>query len=225
MIGRFYSFCLATTAFMLIFFAGRFGIANLYAVGLEQIQYRWTTTGIASEPELKNSSILTQQMLRLHADHPHYISLAASQAQWFLLSENLSDWHQDELLSVARNYFRSSIQQRPTWPDSYAKLAKLEWILGTEPDLLFQLVSTAKRFGPFNPTVLYSMAEVGLANWSILSSKQRMEVFDSVLQGMNHYKTRPYMEQILTSPLNQDNGCRLLALMKQETVKCGVREI
>ncbi|MGF1760328.1 VpsP family polysaccharide biosynthesis protein [Photobacterium sagamiensis] len=222
MASRGCSFCLAIIACLLIFFAGRFGIANLYAVGLEQMQHRWAVNGSANEQELKNASILAHRMLSLHAEHPHYNSLAASQAQWLLLSGIDSEEKRKKLLSVASNYYRASIEQRPGWPDSYARLAKIEWQQGAGADRMFQLMATSQRFGPFDATTLYGMAEIGLANWSILTSEQRMDVFDAVLQAMAHYQTRSHMERIVTSPLQKERGCRLLALNNLTTKRCGV---
>lgn len=218
------SFFLAIAACLLIFFAGRFGIANLYAVGLEQMQYRWSGIGSASEQELKNASLLTHRMLSLHAEHPHYNSVAASQAQWLLLSGMHSGDDRKKLLSVASNYYRTSIEQRPSWPESYSRLAKIEWLQGANSDRIFKLMTIGKRFGPFEATTLYSMAEIGLADWSILNSEQRMEVFNAILQGMKHYQTRTYMERIVTSPLQKERGCRLLALNNLKTKRCGTIE-
>lgn len=188
------------------------------------MQHRWIHIGSATGRDLENASILAHRMLNLHSEHPHYNSLAATLAQWQSFFKVSSEEERKKLLSVASNYYHASIEQRPTWPNSYARLAQIKWQQGAGENQIFSLLAVGKKFGPFDTTTLYGTAEIGLANWPLLTSEQRREVFDAVLLGMMHYQTQSHMERIVTSPLQKERGCRLLALNNLRTRRCGATE-
>lgn len=218
------SLSIALIACLVIFYAGSFGIANLYSVGLEQLQQRWNKTNAVTERELENASILARRMLSLHSEHPHYNSLAASLALRQSLTDTTTLNQHNRQLSIANDYYLKSITQRPIWPQSYTGLAKVAWLQGASQEQIFNLLTLSKRFGPFDATTLYGFAEIGLANWSTLNKPQQVAVLDAILQGMSYSRTRSPMKSIVTSPLQKARGCRLLVLIDPKTKRCETSE-
>jgi hypothetical protein len=80
---------------------------------------------------------------------------------------------------AALDAYRASVSVRPTWPDSWARLAHAKLYLQQFDDEFSNALTQAFALGPWRIAVNRELAQVGLIAWSHLSEKQRLATLES----------------------------------------------
>ena len=105
-------------------------------------------------------------------------------------------------------YLNRAIQQRPTWPHSWANLMLLK-AMRTEmkSDFVYEL-EKADKFGPWEPVVQMALLRAGMENWYRLQTEERIIVKDAVLRGLQSLS--PGQADRIMKGLKIRNGQRML---------------
>lgn len=111
-------------------------------------------------------------------------------------------WH-DQALPVGDSTARASrlealsalrlaVSARPTWPDTWVRLAYSKYTLGEFDNEFAQALEQANHWGPHRPDVQFELANIALRTWPSLTHAQRLTAFGSfrrVMDGSNKAAT------------------------------------
>lgn len=80
---------------------------------------------------------------------------------------------------AALDAYRASVSARPTWPESWARLAHAKLYLQQFDDEFAHALTQAFALGPWRIAVNRELAQVGLIAWPHLSATQRQATLES----------------------------------------------
>ena len=80
---------------------------------------------------------------------------------------------------AALDAYRDALAARPTWPNTWARVAHTYYALGETSAAFAQALEQANRLGPYRPAVQGELASVGLRTWPQLSAAQRVTTLES----------------------------------------------
>ncbi|WP_235500038.1 exopolysaccharide biosynthesis protein VpsP [Vibrio cholerae] len=192
----------ASSALWVIYFAFQQGIASLYGVTAEKALLAWNHSP-ATLSAVDDAHKAIQSAIEYSPEHPQYYFLQGRIFQWqaYLAQE------QDTLqaLHAAKTAFLESAERRPTWPDTWAELLKIEAQLSahdaTQPhsskDSLDKFMRNADRYGPYTPAVNIAISQVGLAHWKHWNSEQKWLVIEHLARGLDGKNSRHLLADYL----------------------------
>ena len=85
----------------------------------------------------------------------------------------------------ALNALRLAVAARPTWPDTWARLAYSKYTLGEFDNEFAHALEQANHWGPHRPAVQYELASIALRTWPNLTPAQRLTAFRSFRRAMD----------------------------------------
>ncbi|WP_462056056.1 exopolysaccharide biosynthesis protein VpsP [Vibrio cholerae] len=204
----------ASSALWVIYFAFQQGIASLYGVTAEKALLAWNHSP-ATLSAVDDAHKAIQSAIEYSPEHPQYYFLQGRIFQWqaYLAQE------QDTLqaLHAAKTAFLESAERRPTWPDTWAELLKIEAQLSahdaTQPhsskDSLDKFMRNADRYGPYTPAVNIAISQVGLAHWKHWNSEQKWLVIEHLARGLDGKNSRHLLADYLKSAHQFKLACTL----------------
>ncbi|WP_236623335.1 exopolysaccharide biosynthesis protein VpsP [Vibrio cholerae] len=205
---------MASSALWVIYFAFQQGIASLYGVTAEKALLAWNHSP-ATLSAVDDAHKAIQSAIEYSPEHPQYYFLQGRICQWqaYLAQE------QDTLqaLHAAKTAFLESAERRPTWPDTWAELLKIEAQLSahdaTQPhsskDSLDKFMRNADRYGPYTPAVNIAISQVGLAHWKQWDSEQKWLVIEHLARGLDGKNSRHLLADYLKSAHQFKLACTL----------------
>ncbi|ENU9816755.1 exopolysaccharide biosynthesis protein VpsP [Vibrio cholerae] len=205
---------MASSALWVIYFAFQQGIASLYGVTAEKALLAWNHSP-ATLSAVDDAHKAIQSAIEYSPEHPQYYFLQGRIFQW----QAYLGQEQDTLqaLHAAKTAFLESAERRPTWPDTWAELLKIEAQLSahdaTQPhsgkDSLDKFMRNADRYGPYTPAVNIAISQVGLAHWKQWDSEQKWLVIEHLARGLDGKNSRHLLADYLKSAHQFKLACTL----------------
>ncbi|EQB8866975.1 exopolysaccharide biosynthesis protein VpsP [Vibrio cholerae] len=205
---------MASSALWVIYFAFQQGIASLYGVTAEKALLAWNHSP-ATLSAVDDAHKAIQSAIEYSPEHPQYYFLQGRIFQW----QAYLGQEQDTLqaLHAAKTAFLDSAERRPTWPDTWAELLKIEAQLSahdaTQPhsgkDSLDKFMRNADRYGPYTPAVNIAISQVGLAHWKQWDSEQKWLVIEHLARGLDGKNSRHLLADYLKSAHQFKLACTL----------------
>ncbi len=204
----------ASSALWVIYFAFQQGIASLYGVTAEKALLAWNHSS-ATLSAVDNAHKAIQSAIEYSPEHPQYYFLQGRIFQWQAYLAQEQDTQQ--ALLAAKTAFMDSAERRPTWPDTWAELLKIEAQLSahdaTQPhsskDSLDKFMRNADRYGPYTPAVNIGISQVGLAHWKQWDSEQKWLVIEHLARGLDGKNSRHPLADYLKSAHQFKLACTL----------------
>lgn len=205
----------ASSALWVIYFAFQQGSASLYGVTAEKALLAWNHSP-ATLSAVDDAHKAIQSAIEYSPEHPQYYFLQGRIFQWqaYLAQE------QDALqaLHAAKTAFLESAERRPTLPDTWAELLKIEAQLSahdattqlhSSKDSLDKFMRNADRYGPYTPAVNIAISQVGLAHWKQWDSEQKWLVIEHLARGLDGKNSRHLLADYLKSAHQFKLACTL----------------
>ncbi|EOW9390476.1 exopolysaccharide biosynthesis protein VpsP [Vibrio cholerae] len=206
---------MASSALWVIYFAFQQGIASLYGVTAEKALLAWNHSP-ATLSAVDDAHKAIQSAIEYSPEHPQYYFLQGRIFQWQAYLAQEQDTQQ--ALHAAKTAFLYSAERRPTWPDTWAELLKIEAQLSAH-DATTQLHSSkgsldkfmrnADRYGPYTPAVNIAISQVGLAHWKQWNSEQKWLVIEHLARGLDGKNSRHLLADYLKSAHQSKLACTL----------------
>ncbi|WP_334226164.1 exopolysaccharide biosynthesis protein VpsP [Vibrio cholerae] len=205
---------MASSALWVIYFAFQQGIASLYGVTAEKALLAWNDSP-ATLSAVDDAHKAIQSAIEYSPEHPQYYFLQGRIFQWQAYLAQEQDTQQ--ALHAAKTAFLYSAERRPTWPDTWAELLKVEAQLSahdaTQPhsskDSLDKFMRNADRYGPYTPAVNIAISQVGLAHWKQWDSEQKWLVIEHLARGLDGKNSRHLLADYLKSAHQFKLACTL----------------
>ncbi|WP_337227520.1 exopolysaccharide biosynthesis protein VpsP [Vibrio cholerae] len=205
---------MASSALWVIYFAFQQGIASLYGVTAEKALLAWNHSP-ATLSAVDDAHKPIQSAIEYNPEHPQYYFLQGRIFQWQAYLAQEQDTQQ--ALHAAKTAFLYSAERRPTWPDTWAELLKIEAQLSahdaTQPhsskDSLDKFMRNADRYGPYTPAVNIAISQVGLAHWKQWNSEQKWLVIEHLARGLDGKNSRHLLADYLKSAHQFKLACTL----------------
>lgn len=204
----------ASSALWVIYFAFQQGIASLYGVTAEKALLAWNhSPATLSAVDYAHKAI--QRAIEYSPEHPQYYFLQGRIFQWQAYLAQDQDTQQ--VLHAAKTAFLESAERRPTWPDTWAELLKIEAQLSahdavqphSSKDVLDKFMRNADRYGPYTPAVNIAISQVGLAHWKQWNSEQKWLVIEHLARGLDGKNSRHLLADYLKSAHQFKLACTL----------------
>ncbi|WP_337239063.1 exopolysaccharide biosynthesis protein VpsP [Vibrio cholerae] len=205
---------MASSALWVIYFAFQQGIASLYGVTAEKALLAWNHSP-ATLSAVDDAHKAIQSAIEYSPEHPQYYFLQGRIFQWQAYLAQEQDTQQ--ALHAAKTAFLYSAERRPTWPDTWAELLKVEAQLSahdaTKPhsskDSLDKFMRNADRYGPYTPAVNIAISQVGLAHWKQWDSEKKWLVIEHLARGLDGKNSRHLLADYLKSAHQFKLACTL----------------
>nr|WP_254622388.1 exopolysaccharide biosynthesis protein VpsP [Vibrio cholerae] len=197
-----------------IYFAFQQGIASLYGVTAEKALLAWNHSP-ATLSAVDDAHKAIQSAIEYSPEHPQYYFLQGRIFQWQAYLAQEQDMQQ--ALHAAKTAFLDSAERRPTWPDTWAELLKIEAQLSahdaaqlhSSKDSLDKFMRNADRYGPYTPAVNIAISQVGLAHWKQWDSEQKWLVIEHLARGLDGKNSRHLLADYLKSAHQFKLACTL----------------
>ncbi len=197
----------ASSALWVIYFAFQQGIASLYGVTAEKALLAWNHSP-ATLSAVDDAHKAIKSAIEYSPEHPQY---------YFLQGRIFQEQDTQQALHAAKTAFLYSAERRPTWPDTWAELLKIEAQLSahdaTQPhsskDSLDKFMRNADRYGPYTPAVNIAISQVGLAHWKQWDSEQKWLVIEHLARGLDGKNSRHLLADYLKSAHQFKLACTL----------------
>ncbi|RBM68228.1 hypothetical protein DLR72_08360 [Vibrio paracholerae] len=204
----------ASSALWVIYFAFQQGIASLYGVTAEKALLAWNHSP-ATLSAVDDVHKAIQSAIEYSPEHPQYYFLQGRIFQWQAYLAQEQDTQQ--ALHAAKTAFLESAERRPTWPDTWAELLKIEAQLSahhvtqlhSSKDSLDKFMRNADRYGPYTPAVNIAISQVGLAHWKQWDSEQKWLVIEHLARGLDGKNSRHLLADYLKSAHQFKLACTL----------------
>ncbi|WP_312589525.1 exopolysaccharide biosynthesis protein VpsP [Vibrio cholerae] len=205
---------MASSALWVIYFVFQQGIASLYGVTAEKALLAWNHSP-ATLSAVDDAHKAIQSAIEYSPEHPQYYFLQGRIFQWQAYLAQEQDTQQ--ALHAAKTAFLYSAERRPTWPDTWAELLKVEAQLSahdaTQPhsskDSLDKFMRNADRYGPYTPAVNIAISQVGLAHWKQWDSEKKWLVIEHLARGLDGKNSRHLLADYLKSAHQFKLACTL----------------
>ncbi|WP_260603141.1 exopolysaccharide biosynthesis protein VpsP [Vibrio cholerae] len=205
---------MASSALWVIYFAFQQGIASLYGVTAEKALLAWNHSPVTLSA-VDDAHKAIQSAIEYSPEHPQYYFLQGRIFQWQAYLAQEQDTQQ--ALHAAKTALLYSAERRPTWPDTWAELLKIEAQLSahdaTQPhsskDVLDKFMRNADRYGPYTPAVNIAISQVGLAHWKQWDSEQKWLVIEHLARGLDGKNSRHLLADYLKSAHQFKLACTL----------------
>ncbi|WP_260608442.1 exopolysaccharide biosynthesis protein VpsP [Vibrio cholerae] len=205
---------MASSALWVIYFAFQQGIASLYGVTAEKALLAWNHSP-ATLSAVDDAHKAIQSAIEYSPEHPQYYFLQGRIFQWQAYLAQEQDTQQ--ALHAAKTAFLESAERRPTWPDTWAELLKIEAQLSahdaaqlhSSKDSFDKFMRNADQYGPYTPAVNIAISQVGLAHWKQWDSEQKWLVIEHLARGLDGKNSRHLLADYLKSAHQFKLACTL----------------
>jgi len=184
-IARYLLMMIATT---IIFFACKYGLANLSYLKVDSYLMRWQESKQLTQDELDDALQATDTMLALHGHFPHYLNVAAKVYEWQAFNQHADRTLYQASLSQALVYYQNSTALREHWPLTWVFMANVKANLQQFDEQFYYYIDQAIKYGPYTHQVNLQIAKLQLQYWGELeqfSTKIGIEQIKRTL--LNHH--------------------------------------
>ena len=84
----------------------------------------------------------------------------------------------------ARKYYIEALARRPTWPHDWIALALVKYRLGQVDAEFYQALHQAVALGPWEPSVKYVVADIGMHHWDKFDPAMRTLIIGIIHDGV-----------------------------------------
>ena len=98
---------------------------------------------------------------------------------------------------MARHYYLGALAGRPTWPHDWIVLALVKYRLDQVDAEFYQALRRAVTLGPWEPSVKFAVAEIGMHHWNKLDNDMRAFVTGIIRDAVSHRDTAPDMLKLV----------------------------
>lgn len=175
----------------MIYIAGSWGVADVYARPAMSVLEKWRAGKIKlNGQDWDEIQANLSKALQHDPDNPdihEYLALALEGA---LGAQSATDEEVISSRKAAYSHYKKSIAVRPTWPYAWVNLALVKYRLGEIDDEFFNAYKKAEQLGPWEPGVQKIIIEIGLHGWARFSQQDRLSTLDMISRAMEHTETR-----------------------------------
>lgn len=188
---------------MILIFLGwnsiKMGLANLHFYKAHQLTKQWQqNNAIQNNNDFEQALISIKTANKLHPNNPYYVITEALVYEWGAI-QNVSD-NNKAYLNKAKDHYLQAVQQRPTWPVTWATLAILKWRLGEFDQNMIDYLLQANKFGLNKPEVHEAWLEIGLFLY-----QQKSPLTSQIIHGL-----RKHLYLMLQAPKSRAKAIRII---------------
>ncbi|MFI8480857.1 hypothetical protein ACIGCM_09815 [Pseudomonas sp. NPDC078700] len=166
----------------LLLIAGEMLLAGLASYRTGLALQRWVNVGQAPTEQTWQTTLAAAKMAnRFYPVNSGTYHDQQGQVQaWRAFSLGPSEPQSVQAQHAALEAYRQAILARPTWPNTWARLAHSKYLLGQFDNEFAYALEQANQLGPYRPQVQFELANIGLRAWLNLTSKQRSSALSSI---------------------------------------------
>ncbi len=155
-------YLLILTAFIIIFFATKYALANLSYLKVDSYLQRWQKNKSIEQVALDDALTSVDRMLALHGHFPHYLNVAGKVYEWQAFKHLGDQPLYQRSLSQALDYYQQSTQLRAHWPLTWIFMANIKANLKQFDDDFYYYVNQGMKYGPYTYQVNLQVAKFQL---------------------------------------------------------------
>ncbi len=179
---------------VLTLWAASWGTADLLSHQALAYERQWISEGIVTDQRDWDAAVKWSELsIKLNPFSANYVEMLGRIYRWrFFVGDNpiRSFEEAEQIANTGLNFFRRSIELRPTWPRSWANLLQLKSIVG-QIDYEFERVwEKSVELGDWEPEVQTILLEAGLIHWDNFSPSLR----DKTLEIFVSTASKPYSQ-------------------------------
>lgn len=179
--------CVALLAMTMLYLALQMLVAALANSHTEQYLQHWQRQAREPSAQAWQSAAMTAQ--RAVDNYPvangRYLDRLGQVHAWRHMQHPVGDPLAAESRQAALRAYSAALDVRPSWPNTWARLAHTHYALGDSGTPFTRALEQANLLGPYRPAVQEELASIGLRTWPQLSSSQRSTTLDSAHQVLN----------------------------------------
>jgi tetratricopeptide (TPR) repeat protein len=178
-------FCTAGSVLLFagIYAAGARGLADADYYPARRAMAQWAADKRAPAPAALDAVQAALERASAHApSNPLYVEELGRLYEMRALPLQLPASR--PLLEKSRAQFRRAAALRPGSPYAWSNLALVKFRLGEMDFEFYGALDRAARFGPWEPAVQLTLADIGLAGWRWLALPGKLTVLGAIERGM-----------------------------------------
>lgn len=162
--------------------AGEMLLAGLASYRTGLALQRWASAGQAPAEEKWQTTLAAARMANRFypVNSGTYLDQLGQVQAWRAFKLGPSDPQSAQAQHAALDAYRQAVLARPTWPNTWARLAHSKYSLGEFDNEFAYALEQANQLGRYRPQVQVELANIGIRAWSNLSSKQRLSALSSM---------------------------------------------
>ena len=198
-----------------ISFPVKYGIANVQYYIADHVLISWHKSP-------KNLNIGSWQKAlsainkanELQPNYPLYLDIKGKVLLWGLNLNAPEVMQKPELLNLALNTFKQSLEIRPVWANTWIDLAMTKWHLNQIDDEFWLALEKAEKFGPYMPEVNLGLSTIYMAFWPQLTIIQKAKGIEQISRTMIQPYNKDYSFNYRSALIER------VELYKKEDVFC-----
>jgi len=108
-----------------------------------------------------------------------------------------SDSNAQRHRKAAQEYYRESLNKRPSWPHHWVDLALVKYRLNEIDGEFYQAMTNALLLGPWEPWVQRIVADIGMHNWYNFQPEMQALIKTTIQNGVKHRNSaKPMLELV-----------------------------
>lgn len=182
---------LLLTALTLAVLGGRMAMAGIASYQAQAFLDSWVTP--AEEPSSRAWAVAHEAAQRAVALYPvengEYLDRLGLVHTWQQFRQPYGLASAQASRSAALDAYRAAVAARPTWPDSWARLAYAKLYLLQFDREFDQALYRAAQLGPWRVGINRELAEIGLTAWPQLDAAQQAAIIESARRAVAYGPT------------------------------------
>lgn len=179
--------CAALMALVLLYLAVQMLNSAFANSRTEQYLQHWQRQAREPSPQAWQAAAAAAQ--RAVDSYPvasgRYLDRLGQVHAWCHMQHPVGDPLAAESRHAALQAYSAAVEARPSWPNTWARLAHTHYALGDTGSPFTRALEQANLLGPYRPAVQEELASIGLSTWPQLSNSQRDTTLDSARQVLN----------------------------------------
>jgi len=172
-----------------IAFAGLRGLADTEYYPARRAMAQWAAERRAPrESEWQAARAAVERAAALAPGNPLYVEELGRLLEMRAAQLDRAGPEARNLLEGARAQFRRAAELRPGSPYAWASLALVKFRLNELDFEFYGALDRAARFGPWEPAVQLTLADIGLGSWPWLAYPGRQIVLGAIERGLRRQK-------------------------------------
>jgi hypothetical protein len=168
-----------------IYAAGKRGLADMADYPARRAMAQWAGDKHApGEAEWQAAHAALERAAALAPANPLYVEEIGRLLELRATGMDRADPAARTLLQQSRAQFRQAVAMRPGSPYAWASLALVKFRLNEMDYEFYGALERAGRFGPWEPAVQITLADIGLAGWMLLALPGKQQVLGALERGM-----------------------------------------
>jgi len=168
-----------------IYAAGKRGLADMADYPARRALAQWASEGrVPGDADWRVAYASLEHATALAAANPLYVEEMGRLLELRAAGMDRADPAARALLEQSRAQFRQAVAMRPGSPYAWSSLALVKFRLNEMDYEFYGALERAARFGPWEPAVQITLADIGLAGWMLLALPGKQQVLGALERGM-----------------------------------------